>query len=238
VPLAFVAAAPLSACIAPPPKSAEDKEAEANSEPLTVAEKVRKRLEDTGIVAVVPDDALIWDGANISLINIDPGGSWYAFADTTPSGQMVPPSTGEFEDHIIDGAIHTAGKGYREWGGGIGMNFVGSPMLTPIDASKFKGITFKAWGEGWVHVGLGSVPTMPEFEICNMQAKKCYDHHATDIKLTKEPKVYEFTWDKLRQAGWGSPQIELDPATIVALTFTSRGASNWDFHIDDVGFIK
>src|SRR5690606_6822604 len=88
VPLAFVAAAPLSACIAPPPKSAEDKEAEANSEPLTVAEKVRKRLEDTGIVAVVPDDALIWDGANISLINIDPGGSWYAFADTTPSGQM------------------------------------------------------------------------------------------------------------------------------------------------------
>lgn len=222
----------LSACIAPPPKSSDDADGSAKS--LTVADKIAA----LDLVPVVPDDALIWDGANISLINIDPGGSWYSFADTTPGGKMLPPSTGEFEDNIVDGAIHTEGKGYREWGGGIGMNFVGSPMLTPLDASKYKGISFKASGEGWVHVGLGSVPTMPEFDICNMSAKKCYDHHAVDIKLTKEAKVYEFTWDKLRQAGWGTPQVELDPALIVALTFTSRGATSWDFNIDDVAFIK
>lgn len=225
----------LSACIAPPPNTGADAESGNDSAASgSVADQV-KALEP---VPVVPDGALIWDGANISLKNIDPPGSWYAFNDATPGGEMLPPTVAEFEQHLEGGRIHTEGKGFRTWGGGIGMNFVGSPMLTPIDATKYKGIKFKASGEGWVHVGLGSVATMPEFEICNMEAKKCYDHFAVDIKLTPEEKTYEFTWDQLKQAGWGYPQTELDPATIVALTFTSRGASAWNFNIDDVGFIE
>lgn len=225
-------AALVSACLTPPPRSAED--AEQADGPKSVAEQI----EALELVPVVPDGALIWDGANISLKNIDPGGSWYAFNDATPGGEMTPPSVDTFEDYLDGGRIHTTGKGFREWGGGIGMNFVGSPMLTPVDATKYKGIEFKASGEGWVHVGLGTVATMPEFDICNMEGKKCYDHFAVDIKLTEEEKTYEFTWDQLRQAGWGYPQTELDPATIVALTFTSRGASPWDFTIDDVAFIE
>ncbi len=226
----LAAATALTACLTPPPRSEADMAKETPASGTSVAEKVKA----LGIEPVVPEDSLVWDGANISLINIEPAGSWYAFNDATPGGEMVPPTVSEFEQYLIDGKIHTEGKGFREWGGGIGMNFVGSPMLTPIDASRFKGVRFKASGEGWVHVGLGTIATMPEFEICGT----CYDHFAKDIKLTSEEVEYKYTWDELKQAGWGSPSTTLDPATIVAFTFTSRGASAWNFNIDDVGFIE
>lgn len=226
-PLLLVSIATVSACITPPPPGS----AQAGS--ATAEDPVKARVAALELVPVPVDAPIVWDGANISLMNIDPPGSWYAFADTT-GGKMVPPSVGEFEKYIIDGAIHTEGKGYTEWGGGIGMNFVGSALLTPIDASKFKGIQFKASGEGYVHVGLGVVASMPEFEICTT----CYDHFAVDVKLTAEAKVYKYTWAELKQAGWGAPRTSLDPATIVALTFTSRGATQWNFNIDDVGFIE
>jgi hypothetical protein len=220
----------LTGCLTPPPRSEADLAKETKSSGSSIAERVKA----LGIEPVAIEDSIVWDGANISLMNIEPAGSWYAFNDATPGGEMVPPTVSEFEQYLIDGKIHTEGKGFREWGGGIGMNFVGSPMLTPIDATRFKGIRFKASGEGWVHVGLGTIATMPEFEICGT----CYDHFAKDIKLTSAEVEYKYTWAELKQAGWGSPSTTLDPATIVALTFTSRGASAWNFNIDDVGFIE
>jgi hypothetical protein len=187
------------------------------------------------IAAVVPSGALMSDGSSISVTNVDPPGSWFAFNDKTAKGKMIPDGTGDFPTALANGDIHTTGKGFSDWGGGIGMNFVGADMLTPLDASGFSGISFKASGASAMHVGLATVATMPEFGQCT----KCYDHFAVDVTdLSSTPKVYKFTWAQLKQSGWGAPKTKLDPKTLVGLNFTSKGPVPWDFTLDDVGFFK
>src|SRR5262249_45688412 len=156
----------------------------------------------------------------------DPPGSWFVMNDKTAKGSMVPSSTGEFTSALTNGAIHTSGKGFSDWGGGIGFNFVGADALTPLDASAFTGISFKASGSTAMHLGVATKATMPEFGECT----KCYDHYATDITdLSSTPKVYTFKWSQLRAAGWGAPKAPFDPHTIVGVNFTSKGAAPWDF---------
>ncbi len=188
------------------------------------------------IEAVVPTGALIWDGASISNIgeSLSPPGSWFVYSDKSPKGEKMPPSVEEFMSAVKDGALHTTGKGYTEWGGGVGTNLIGAPMLTPVDATKYRGIKFKASGKTPMKVLIGTVATMPEFGKC----KKCYDHYMKVIKdLTDEPKTIEITWADLKQTGWGD-KVKFDVKTIVALNFTSKDAIAWDFTLDDIAFLE
>jgi len=192
--------------------------------------------EEALVEAVVPTGTLIWDGASISNVgeSLSPPGSWFVYSDKSPKGEKMPPSVEEFMKAVEGGVLHTTGKGYTEWGGGVGTNLIGAPMLTPVDATKFKGIKFKASGKTPMKVLIGTVATMPEFGRC----KKCYDHYRKIIKdLSDEPKVYEITWDQLKQTGWGD-KVKFDVKTIVALNFTSLDAVPWDFTIDDVAFLE
>ncbi len=231
----------LSACIAPPAKcaceaEASDAPASANATDSESSGEASAAVAALEVEAVEPTGALLWDGASISLLDsVDPPGSWFVFNDGSPKGSMVPASTGEFESALVNGAIHTKGSGFGEWGGGIGMNFVGAQMLQPVNAKRYKGISFKASGSGTVHVGLATVATMPEFGVCTT----CYDHYAVDISdLSSTPKTYTFTWSQLKQAGWGAPKASLDPGTLVGLNFTSKGPTAWDFTVDDVSFLE
>jgi hypothetical protein len=188
------------------------------------------------VEAIVPTGTLIWAGEGISNIgeSLSPPGSWFVYSDESPGGVKMPPSVDEFTKAIENGALHTHGKGYTQWGGGVGTNLIGAPMLTPVDASKYKGIKFKASGKTPMKFLVGSVATMPEFGKC----KKCYDHHMKLIKdLSDEPKVYEIKWEDLKQTGWGD-KAKFDVKTIVALNFTSKDAIAWDFTIDDVAFLE
>jgi hypothetical protein len=186
--------------------------------------------------AVKPKGLLLSDGASDKIQNIDPPGSWFVFNDRTAKGVMTPASTGEFgAKGIVNGAVHTQGKGFLDWGGGIGFNFVGAESVTPADASAYSGISFKASGSTPMHVALATLATMPEFGECT----KCYDHFAVDITdLTSTPKTYSFKWAQLRSAGWGAPKASLDTHTLVGLNFTSKGAAPWDFSIKDISFIQ
>jgi hypothetical protein len=181
-----------------------------------------------------PTGPLISDGSVTTVMNLHPGGGWFMFHDPTPGGSMTPPTVADFASAIKDGFVHTTGRGFIDWGGGIGFNFQGAEALTPIDASEWSGISFKAWGNTPMHVGLATKATMPEFNQC----KKCYDHFAVDIYLTTTPTVYTLTWDQLRPAGWGAPKPVFDSKTVVGLNFTSKGAVPWDFSLDDLKFIK
>ena len=186
--------------------------------------------------AVIPKGTLIWDGGGISNLpeSIEPPGSWFVYSDNTAAGVKNPPTVDEFTKAIENGALHTWGKGYTEWGGGVGTNLVGSPVLTPVDASKVKGIKFKASGSTPMKFLIGTVATMPEFGRC----KKCYDHHRLIITdLAKEPKTYEVKWADLKQTGWGD-KVDFDVKLVVALNFTSKDAMSWDFTIDDVAFLE
>jgi len=168
--------------------------------------------------------------------SVDPPGSWFVFNDKSVKGKMTPESTGDFASSaLVAGGIHTQGKGFTDWGGGIGVNFVGADSLTPLDASGYSGISIKASGSTPMHVGLATIATMPEFGKCT----KCYDHFATDITdLSSTPKTYSFKWSQLHASGWGAPKASLDPHTLIGLNFTSKGGVPWDFTISEVSLLQ
>src|SRR4051812_43263308 len=157
----------LPGCLMPPASVVQSTQARGTTTDATPA----KNVGDVPAPAK-PTGVLISDGTAPTVMNLHPGGGWFIFNDHTPGGTMTPPTNGEFAAALKDGAIHTSGKGFTDWGGGIGFNFQGAEALTPIDASDFTGITFKAWGSTAMHVGLATKATMPEFNEC----KKCYDH--------------------------------------------------------------
>jgi len=184
---------------------------------------------------VVPTDSMVWDGTKLDVVNIDPPGTWFYMNDKSPKGEMEPATNGDFQTALANGMIHTHGKMYTDWGGGVGLNFVGGGSVQPVDASKFKGIKFKASGSGSVRIGLATAATMPDFGICTA----CYGHYTVEINdLSATPKEYSYTWDKMPQAGFGKPKQKLDPKTLIGLNFTSKGAVAWDFSIGQIEWIK
>lgn len=227
--LLAIAASP--ACLMPPARVVQAVQA-AKSAPRAEAEKNAGDI----VAPSKPTGLLISDGTQPTVMNLHPGGGWFIFHDPTPGGTMYPPTTDLFTTGkaMEGGVIHSSGSGFLEWGGGIGANFQGAEALTPIDASDFKGISFKAWGKSALHFGLATKATMPEFNQC----QKCFDHFAVDIYLTDRPTVYTLTWDDLRPAGWGTPKPVFDAHAIVGVNFTSKGAVPWDFTIDDLKFIQ
>ena len=216
------------ACLYPPARFVQAHRASAGS-----AEPARTKNAGDVPAPAKPTGPLISDGTVPTVMNLSPGGGWFMFHDPTPGGVMTPATIAAFPSALAGGVIHTTGRGFIDWGGGIGFNFQGAGALTPIDASDFTGISFKAWGTTALHVGLATVATMPEFNQC----KKCYDHFAVDIYLTSTPTVYAFTWSELRPAGWGT-KVALDPRSIVGLNFTSKGGVPWNFTLDDLKFTQ
>ena len=228
---AAAAAAASPACLMPPARVVQAVHAAENAP----AAETEQNAGDV-VAPSKPTGLLISDGTQPTVMNLHPGGGWFIFHDPTPGGTMYPPTTDLFTSGqaMKDGVIHTTGSGFVDWGGGIGVNFQGAEALTPIDASEFKGISFRAWGKSALHFGLATKATMPEFNQC----KKCFDHFAVDIYLTDKPTVYTFTWGDLRPAGWGTPKPVFDARTIVGVNFTSKGAVPWDFTVDDLKFIQ
>jgi hypothetical protein len=184
---------------------------------------------------VKPTAAQLSDGTSPNILNVNPPGSWFVMNDRTAKGTMSPTSNGDFASAIVSGGIHSEGKGYTDWGGGIGFNFVGADSLTPLDASAYSGISFKLSGAAPVHVALATVATMPDFGVCT----KCYDHFSVDVSdLSSTPKVYSYKWSQLHAGGWGAPHASLDPKTLIGLNFTSKGPAPWNFSVHDVTLVQ
>jgi hypothetical protein len=184
---------------------------------------------------VKPTAAQLSDGTSPNILNVNPPGSWFVMNDRTAKGTMSPTSNGDFASAIVGGGVHSEGKGYTDWGGGIGFNFVGADSLTPLDASAYSGISFKLSGSAPVHVALATVATMPDFGVCT----KCYDHFSVDISdLSSTPRVYSYKWSQLHAGGWGAPHASLDPKTLIGLNFTSKGAAPWNFSVHEVTLVQ
>jgi hypothetical protein len=232
--LAVVGLPALASCIAPQAQCPSGSSATASTTSGSTSESATVKVSDAP-PAVKPKGVLLSDGASDKIQSIDPPGSWFVFNDRTAKGVMTPASTGEFgATAIVNGAVHSQGKGFSDWGGGIGFNFVGAESVTPLDASAYAGVTFKASGSAPLHVALATKATMPDFGECT----KCYDHFAVDITdLSATPKTYTFKWSQLKSAGWGAPKASLDTHTLIGLNFTSKGATAWDFSIKDIAFI-
>lgn len=217
-----VAVTGLAACIAPPPKPLDGGASEAN------------KVKDIDFVPVKPAAPLIWAGENRIIKNIDPPGSWFILNDGGAKGKMIPATTEEFDAAIVGTAIHTEGSGYSNWGGGIGFNLAAGDVQIGVDAKQYKGISFKAKGKGFIHFALATVATMPEFGACT----RCYDHYAVDIRLSDDEKEYVYTWDQLKQGGWGNPKVKMDTGALTGMFFTSKGPSSWNITVGDIKFVE
>ena len=177
---------------------------------------------------------LVFDGLSEKIQGVETPGSWFVMNDKSPNGVMTPATIDDIAKvGVSGGMLHTQGKGFSDWGGGIGFNFANP--LGPIDASAYSGLSFTASGSGPMHVGLATVATVPDFEIC----KKCYDNYSVLITdLSSTPKTYTYKWSELKAEGWGVPRAAIDPKTLVGLNFTSKyKAGSWDFSIKEVRFV-
>jgi hypothetical protein len=179
-------------------------------------------------------------------------GGWYTFNDESTTGMQTPPGSNfTATEGGADGsafAAATKGSGFKVWGAGMGFdlnNPAAVGMTGPraqYDASRFKGIVFKAKGNSPLTVSLevvGVTPTdrggtcMPSTTM----GQECDDLHGTLIDPTAEWKEYTVAFDKVRQGGWGK-KVPFAATDVTAVLFQTKQDVSFDFAIDDVRFYE
>ncbi len=203
--------------------------------------------------AVLGDPALIddledGDGAIHEIIGRI--GAWYSFNDGTAGGMQTPSTTGDFlaeaggaSDSAF--AARTTGKGFTEWGSGVGFD-LNNPGEATVetkgkwDASAYTGLAFEAKGNVGMRVSIMEIAVLPILVggTCTpstVEGMECEDGHGKLVTLTSEWKTYELPFAMLKQEGWGKPQ-PFDPATITSIHFGFAKGLTWDVSIDNVRF--
>jgi hypothetical protein len=146
--------------------------------------------------------------------------------------------TGTQADPIIadDGtgnmAVHASGSGFTTWGGGVAFN-VAAEQAPCYTFAGSTGIRFRAKGPGNIYFAAPISGVVP-VENGGTCAENCEDSHKRVVGLSAEWTTYEFTWNQLYQAGWGTG-VPFNAADILNLTFTASPEQQpFDFWIDDV----
>ncbi|MEE9384749.1 MAG: hypothetical protein V3V08_15200 [Nannocystaceae bacterium] len=177
-------------------------------------------------------------------------GFWYAYNDGTEGGEQKPdgaesfrPSQGGAESGYHNAA--TKGKGFKEWGAGIGfdLNFpvsaTGEPgKRTTFDASGFEGVAFQARGSGSVRFNLATAAVISEDEggDCGGKDGDCSNAHGLKIVLKDEWRQYKISFKDIKQEdGWGE-KVDFDAKKTMAVLFHVGKSVDFDFAIDDIGF--
>jgi hypothetical protein len=98
-----------------------------------------------------------------------------------------------------------------------------------------------------VNIGIGLRTTTAEIYGGDGSCAKdgnnngCYDRHALSIPLSGDWKLYSFTWNQLRQAGWGTKaafDAKITTQIVFGATSNDAAATSIDYSIDNVGFFK
>jgi hypothetical protein len=183
-------------------------------------------------------------------------GAWYSYNDATTTGTQVPPALQPgFAMSAITPprgtstfAANTTGSGFTTWGAGIGfdLNNGGGDSgagKQPYDASQYKGITFWAKagpsGIGNIRMNVQDAQTAPDGGICSTTATKgCNDHRGTAVLLTKDWKQFTFTFDSLKQMGFGMAYPTFQTNKLYAIQFQAGAKVTFDFWLDDIAFYK
>jgi hypothetical protein len=182
-------------------------------------------------------------------------GAWYSYNDTTSTTQVPPAGTPGFPMSPItpprgtsNYAANTTGSGFTTWGAGIGfdLNNGGGDSgagKQPYDASQYKGITFWAkagpGGIGNIRMNVQDAQTAPEGGICSTTATKgCNDHRGTSVSLTQDWKQFTFTFDSLKQLGFGMAYPTFQTNKLYAIQFQAGTKVKFDIWLDDIAFYK
>jgi hypothetical protein len=170
-------------------------------------------------------------------------GSWYTYDDGTAGAVQTPAAFATCTPALIPGgycgsthAQHTSGSGFTTWGAGIGFDFngkvIGSPM--PYDVSAFTGIVFSARGTPAVRFMVTAPATIPVAQGGSCTTK-CSDSFGTSIALSSAWEQYAIPFSSLKQIGWGT-KVAFDLTTALSVLFQVAQNQSFDFWITDVGF--
>jgi hypothetical protein len=191
------------------------------------------------------DEGIAENGARV--------GSWYSFNDGTAGATQAPPEAEDFKPAGVDGACgmfaaHTSGKGFKDWGAGIGLDLNAPPPATAggpelklaYDASAYTGIAFEAKGNTAITVGVAEIATVPMADggSCTpstVEGMECEDSHSKLISLGSDWKTYKIEFSALKQEGFGKA-VPFDKATLTGLQFSVAQNLEFDFSVDNVRF--
>jgi len=178
-------------------------------------------------------------------------GSWYSFNDGTVGGTQEPSDKADFKAGMGGCGMfsaHTTGKGFKEWGAGIGLDLnapppaMGQPDIKlAYDASQYTGIAFEAKGNSTMRFQIAEIATIPMAEggSCppsTVEGMECENGHGKAIALTSSWKTYQVPFSELKQEeGWGLPAT-FDAKTITGLQWSVLQNLEFDFSIDNVRF--
>lgn len=150
-------------------------------------------------------------------------------AETFVMSELVPPRSGS---HY---AARSHGGGFTLWGAGIGFELYSQKAY---DLSSYAGITF--WARrgpdtaSSLRFGVTDSATAPRGGQC----QKCSDYFGSDVSLDTEFQRYSFTWDELKQGGWGEPKPEaLNTSQVYGVRFQMDPVEAFDFWIDDIALL-
>jgi hypothetical protein len=181
-------------------------------------------------------------------------GAWFTFADDTMGATMTPRPGGDFvaSEGGAGGSAFAArmtGKGFKTWGAGMGLDLNnpgetmgGAGLKKPWDASKYKGIAFRARGNASIKVAVvvaGVVPT-DAGGTCTPSTKmgeECDDVHARTVSLSADWKEVEVPFAQLKQGGWGK-KVAFDAGTATGVYFMVGQNVDFDVAIDDLRFVE
>jgi len=186
-----------------------------------------------------------------AVSGFSPGGGWFSYKDTEPTGVLTPENTAFMtESPGANGsasAVHVVGSGFmpdqagQNFGGGVGFSLA-SPQGTPGDLSGAVGFTFyaksgKASALSDIKVAVSTTGTDPIFCLCN--AVGCYNSHfVVEPTVAAEWGKFTVRWSDLKQAPEWGYQIPFDPKTVLTINFVSNGAlPAFDFWVDEVSLI-
>jgi endoglucanase len=165
-------------------------------------------------------------------------GYWFTFTDTygstiTPRDKFNADTGGPDGSHYaahMQGKISTTGQ-YPY----VGMGF---SFLNPkgnYDASKYKGISFWAKGNGKVRLEVLDANTQPEGDRCTA----CYNNFGVELYLSDQWTRYTVPFDRLaQQPGWGDQTGAVSTKELFGVQWQFRTAgSQYDIWFDDIEFV-
>jgi hypothetical protein len=211
--------------------------------------------EDEGTTDPIPEDRLLDDLEDGDSAIPEEGtpkriGAWFSYADGTAGGTLTPAESGDFvpaEGGPGDSMYYASlkGKGWKEWGAGMGFDFnnTGEPDIKKAwDASAYTGIQFTAKGNTTMRVAVMTLAVVPVAQggecpepPVGATDKDCDDGHGKSLTLTSDWKTYQIKFEDLKQEG-GNLTAAFDAAKAASIQFDVGPNLDFEIAVDNVGF--
>jgi endoglucanase len=126
------------------------------------------------------------------------------------------------------------GSSFATWGGGISMDFLNAGSARELyDASSYTGVSFWARGKGaQFRAMVADKYSDPGPMLCT----GCYDHFSAAFTPGEEWREFEFSWNELKQQGFGDEQPSLCAAEVFSLLFQWPQNAEFELCLDEIAF--